>query len=270
MEPADPDGPGAWARLDGRGRGIRAKGARPPRRPRARDATATSRAGSADGAAGLAAAHPDLATRRRPPGPFAAEPGRGPGRGRLLAGAGLAVLAAALLVLGTVLLVGRDAGPRAAPAPGAAAGDDRLASFDLPRTWIDRTAELAGRVKGVRPSFVFQGPVTDGFAADVNVVRQPRGSGDPPLDQLVELVAGQVSAQLDATRLGGRRVLALDGERAVAYDYRYQADGRRLRARQLAVLHGGSVVFVNFTTTERVFARDLRALDQMVASWRWR
>jgi len=173
-------------------------------------------------------------------------------------------VAAALLVLGTVRVVGHDPGRAAAPA-----AQPPLARFQLPRTWVDRTAELAGRVKGVRPSFVFQGPVTDGFAADVNVVRQPRGPGDPPLDQLVELVAGQVSAQLGATRVGGPRVLALDGERAIAYEYRYQAHGLHLRARQIAVVRGDSVVFVNFTTTERVFARDVRALDQLVASWRW-
>ena len=256
-EPGAPDGGGAWARLDGRGRGARSKAIKPAKAPRGR-----ARPGPA---AADAAADPDLATRRRPPGPFAAEPAGGDRRRwRVAIGIGLGAAAVALLVVGTLRLAGQD------PEPPAPAPVPPLASFDLPRTWVDRTAELAGRVEGVRPSFVFQGPVTDGFAADVNVVRQPRGPGDPPLDRLVDLVAGQVSAQLGATRVGGVRRLTLGGEPALVYEYRYQAHGLRLRARQIAAIRGASVVFVNFTAHERAFARDVRALDQLAASWRWR
>jgi hypothetical protein len=198
----------------------------------------------------------DLASRRPPPGPFSAAPARPRGRGRLVAGIALLVVAVALLIFGLV----RQQAP---------AGETALARFSLPAGWTDRTAELAPKVPGVRPAYVFSGPATDGFAADINVVRQARGAADPPLDRLVTLVAAQVRTQLKATPAGKARPLTLDGEQALAYDYRYTTAGKKIRARQIAVYHAGSVVFVNFTTTDRVFARDAKALDQMVSSWRW-
>jgi hypothetical protein len=222
-----------WARMDGRGRG--------------------ASAGWRDDA--------DVAERRPPSGPFATAP-RPPDRRRLvrlvLAGVLLAA-AAGLLVYG---LLAR--GARQAPPPAA------LAEFSLPAGWADRTAELAPRVRGTRPEYVFQGPGTAGFAANLNVVRQPRGPDDPPLARLVELVSGQVRTELRATPVGAPRPLSVDHEPALAYDYRYRAGGIPLRARQVAVYHGERVVFLNFTAHERSFTRDVRALDRMIATWRWR
>jgi len=84
------------------------------------------------------------------------------------------------------------------------------------------------------------------------------------------VVGAQVRGVLGASLIGAAGRLAVDGAPAVAYDYRYQARGVPLRARQVAVAHADRVVFLNFTAHERAFARDVRALDQMLASWRWR
>jgi hypothetical protein len=176
----------------------------------------------------------------------------------VLAGVLLAA-AAGLLVFGLLARGGRE--------PAQAAG---LAEFSLPAGWANRTAELAPRVRGTRPEYVFQGPVSAGFAAGLNVVRQPRAPDDPPLARLLELVSAQVRTELRATPVGAPHTLGMDGEQALAYDYRYTADGTPLRGRQVAVYHGDRVVFLNFTAHERAFARGVRALDRMIATWRWR
>jgi hypothetical protein len=194
---------------------------------------------------------------RRPPGGVFATP-RPARRGRVALAILLLVAAAGLLVWGLV----RQRAPDPAPAA--------LADFSLPAGWADRTAELAPRVKGVRPAYVFSGPVTGNFSADINIVRQPRAATDPPLGRLVELVQDQVRTELRAAVTAQPKPLRMGGEPALAYDYRYTAAGTKLRARQVAVYRGGNVVFVNFTSDERSFDRDVKALDRLTSSWRWR
>jgi hypothetical protein len=233
-----------WDRIDGRGRGPGAPAGGRPADP-----------GTDPGADG------GSSERRPPDWPFVSAARARPWpRPRTVAGVLLLVVAVGLLALG--VLLARDGGR---PDPAA----QPLARFSLPAGWTDRTAELAARVPGVRPELVLQGPVHEGFAGDLNVVRERRGPQDPPLDRLVALVSAQVATRLRASLVGARTRLLVDGAPAVAYDYRYRARGHRLRARQVTIVHGGSVVFLNFTAADRAFARDVRALDQMVASWHW-
>jgi hypothetical protein len=182
----------------------------------------------------------------------------------------LALLGAvALLVYGVVVALG---GGRGAPAdrPGnAAAAPPALARFDLPSGWEDRSRDLAGQVAGARPDFVLLGPVGNGFRSNLNVVRQPAGKDTPPLDDLVKIVSDKVKADLSAELVGRPRPLTLGGVPAVAYDYRYQADGRRLQGRQIVAERAGTVVFVNFTADQDAFKQHAEALDVVTRSWRW-
>ncbi|HKE97652.1 MAG TPA: DcrB-related protein [Actinomycetes bacterium] len=235
----------AWERIDGRGRTR-------PGTPSAGPGAGADPPGEAGG--------PAAAGRQPPDWPFT-PPGGVRDRRRLRTVAGVLLLIAAVGLLALGVLRVRDRPP--------AAATPQLARFALPAGWTDRTAALAPRVRGVRPAFVFQGPVHGGFASNLNVVRERRGPQDPPLDQLVELVAASVATELGASPAGPRRRLVVDGAPAIAYDYRYRAGGRRLRARQVTLVHGEGVVFLNFTAAEGAFTRDVRALDQMVASWRW-
>jgi DcrB len=186
---------------------------------------------------------------------------------------GLLALAGALLLLiyGLVVAFGNGDGGQGGSlsGPAQAGGPSTLARFDVPAGWEDGSRERADDVGGVRADAVFLGPSSGGFRSNLNVVRQPRGDQTPALDDLVTIVSGKVTTDLSAEVVGGRRRLTLDGVPAVAYDYRYQADGRRLQGRQVVTLRAGMVVFVNFTARQDVFEDHVKALDVLTGSWRW-
>jgi hypothetical protein len=189
--------------------------------------------------------------------------------GRLALGV-LALLGSlALLTYGVVVAFGAGRGGPADRPATATASPRALARFDLPRGWEDRTTDLADGVAGVRPDFVFLGPASNGFRSNLNVVRQPGGTGTPPLDDLVKVVSAKVRADLSAELVGRPRPLTLGGVAAVAYDYRYHAGGRQLQGRQIVARRGDLVVFVNFTADQRAFKQHAQALDVLTRSWRW-
>ncbi len=200
------------------------------------------------------------ASRRPPAGPFSASRGqvRRPA-GRIVL-AGLLLITAAVLVIAGVVLRAGGTDP---------AADVPQAEFELPAGWTDRTDELADRVPEVQPDYVFQGPATDGFTADLNVVRQPLGAQDPPLPGLVALISEQVVDRLDAERVGETVELELGGTPALAYDYRYEINGMPVRARQVTAVRGDSVVFLNFTAHETAFDEQVPVVDALAGSWRW-
>lgn len=190
---------------------------------------------------------------------------------RLALGVLALIGAVVLLVYGLVVTFGNDGGGKAAApaAAGQSAGRGAIARFDVPAGWEDHSKDLADDVSGGRADAVFLGPSSNGFRSNLNVVRQPRGEQTPALGDLVTIVSGRVTAQLSAKVVGERRRLTLDGSPAIAYDYRYQSDGRDLRGRQVVTVRDDMVVFVNFAAAQDVFENHAKALDILTRSWHW-
>jgi hypothetical protein len=242
-------------------------GNRPRRSPASwRPDAGSGLAGSPSATArGATTRHATAPTATPPPLPF-----RQRRKARLVLGVLALIAAVSLLVYGLVVAFGDDDGGRA----GALGGDAQpgsqaaIARFDVPTGWEDRSKDLADDVTGGRADVVFLGPSSGGFRSNLNVVRQPRGES-PPLDDLVTIVSDRVAAQLSAKVMGNRRRLMLDGSPAVAYDYRYQADGRSLQGRQVVTVRDDMVVFVNLTATQAAFSDHVKALDILIRSWRW-
>jgi hypothetical protein len=161
-------------------------------------------------------------------------------------------------------------------------------SYSVPDGWDDVSDEAerqAGlEVAGIRPDSLVAGEREDGFAPNVNVIREsglppgvsapdyaeasiaglrdPAGAGFPP--ELVETIERLQPRQISATRDA-----ELGGEEAVAWDYTSSQNGRVMRIRQLAALMDGSAYTLTLTVPQERFEDEAGALDEVVESWQW-
>ena len=159
-------------------------------------------------------------------------------------------------------------------------------TYSVPDGWEDVSdrAEEEFQVGGFRPDSLVIGESEDGFATNVNVIREaglpagvtaaqyadvsiaglrdPVGAGLPPeVAEAIETVnPTQISRPSDAE---------LDGEEAVAWDYRSTQDGRDVRVRQVAAVMDGAGYTVTLTVLPARFDEGNGALDEVVESWSW-
>jgi hypothetical protein len=159
-------------------------------------------------------------------------------------------------------------------------------TYSVPDGWEDASgrAEDELEVGGFRPDTLVVGDREDDFATNVNVIREdgvpervtaarygavslaglrdPAGAGLPP--ELAEAIEN-----LNPTRISEPRDAELDGEEAVAWDYRSTQNGRNVRVRQLATVMGGAGYTVTLTVLPDRFEEGTAALEEIVESWRW-
>jgi hypothetical protein len=183
----------------------------------------------------------------------------------------------------------------AAVALAGCSGDDEDAeavegtgyTYSLPDGWKDLSdpAEEEIEIGGFRPDTLVLGEREDGFATNVNVIREdglpdavtaaqytdaslaglrdPVGAGMPP--EVAEAIEDgnlrQISEPRDAE---------LDGEEAFAWDYRGTQDGRDVRVEQVAAVMDGVGYTLTLTVLPASFDEGSEALDQVVESWKWK
>jgi hypothetical protein len=161
-------------------------------------------------------------------------------------------------------------------------------TYSVPDGWEDASdseaADEAPKVIGVRFDSVVNGEAEDGFAVNVNVLRErvpggitaseyaelniatlrnPSAAGYPP--ELAERIE-----ELDVSGLSRPRELELDGAGAMAWDYGTTQGGRDLRQRQMAVVRDGAGYTITLTALPSQFEDGTEALDEVVESWSWR
>jgi hypothetical protein len=155
-------------------------------------------------------------------------------------------------------------------------------AYAVPDGWDE---EDAGDVEvgQVRPDSLVVGEREEGFATNVNVIREevpssvtaahyaeanlaglrdPAGAGFPP--EVAEMIES-----VNPSGITQPRDIELDGEEALEWEYRSTQRGRNLRVRQVAGVMGGAGYTVTLTALRDGFEDGSEALDEVVESWSW-
>ena len=153
-------------------------------------------------------------------------------------------------------------GSSAVSTTGRIASPDADFSIALPDGWRDST-DKAGSFGAVT---AYLGPTSDGFATNVNVVRQDIGTMS-------------VSAYANLTRQGVRSLhvagmtasspRTVDGEDALEYAFTDQQVGRTLKQRQTVVVHDGKGYVITYTALPSSYDASVPAADSLIDSWQW-
>ena len=161
-------------------------------------------------------------------------------------------------------------------------------TYSVPDGWEDasdsQAAEEAPDVIGVRFDSLVNGEAEDGFAVNVNVLRErvpggitaseyaelniatlrdPSAAGYPP--ELAERIE-----ELDVRGLSRPRELELGGAGAMTWDYGTTQGGRDMRQRQMVVVRDGAGYTITLTALPSQFEDGAEALDEVVESWSWK
>jgi hypothetical protein len=161
-------------------------------------------------------------------------------------------------------------------------------TYSVPDGWEDASdseaADEAPKVIGVRFDSLVNGGAENGFAVNVNVLRErvpggvtaseyaelniatlrnPSAAGYPP--ELAERIE-----ELDVRGLSRPRELELDGAGAMTWDYSTTQGGRDLRQRQMGVVRDGAGYTITLTALPAHFEDGTEALDEVVESWSWK
>ena len=159
-------------------------------------------------------------------------------------------------------------------------------TYSVPDGWEDfsEPAEEEIEIGGFRPDTLVVGEREDGFATNVNVIREaglPSGVtaaqyADASLAGLRDPVgAGMPPEVAQAIEDGNLRQISeprdaeLDGEEAFAWDYRGTQDGRDVRVQQVAAVMDGAGHTLTLTALPDRFDEGREALDEVVDSWSW-
>jgi hypothetical protein len=161
-------------------------------------------------------------------------------------------------------------------------------TYSVPDGWEDasdsQAAEEAPEVIGVRFDSLVNGETEDGFAVNVNVLRErvpggitaseyaqlniatlrdPSAAGYPP--ELAERIE-----ELDVRGLSPPREVELGGAGAMTWDYSTTQGGRDMRQRQMVVVRDGAGYTITLTALPSQFEDGAEALDELVESWSWK
>jgi hypothetical protein len=161
-------------------------------------------------------------------------------------------------------------------------------TYSVPDGWEDasdsQAAEEAPDVIGVRFDSLVNGETEDGFAVNVNVLRErvpggitaseyaelniatlrnPSAAGYPP--ELAERIE-----ELDVRGLSRPREVELGGAGAMTWDYGTTQGGRDMRQRQMVVVRDGAGYTITLTALPSQLEDGTEALDEVVESWSWK
>lgn len=138
-------------------------------------------------------------------------------------------------------------------------------SVALPVSWIDVTAAVEERQGAVLVDLVMK-PSTPSEARIV-VARSVRYMDDPaPAKADIGSVREGIEREFGDSLVRSRS-MRLAGEPAIALDIAPGADG--LQSRQIAVMRGGQVLFVNLAAPKAQWDATLSVFEDVLASWSW-
>jgi hypothetical protein len=169
---------------------------------------------------------------------------------------------------------------------------DRVAgrgySHAVPDDWRDVSDEAEDepglQVAGIGPDTLVIGERENGFATNVNVIREPGlPPGVSPSEYADKTITGlrdpaaagfppevvQVIESIQPRDISEPSGAELGGEEAFAWDYTSTQDGRDLRIRQVATVVDDTGYTVTLTSLPEARKEGIDALDDVVSSWRW-
>jgi hypothetical protein len=147
-------------------------------------------------------------------------------------------------------------------ASGRLTAPDSDFSVALPAGWTDATDKAAsfGAVTA------YLGPSDNGFATNVNVVRQQIGSVG--VDQYANGTQQGVKS-IGATSVTDPAPLTIDGEDALEYSFSDKQAGRSLKQRQTVVVHNDVGYVITYTALPDAYDASRADADALIASWQW-
>jgi hypothetical protein len=146
--------------------------------------------------------------------------------------------------------------------PGAVESPDGDFSVVLPDGWTDGTS----RVSGIALTGYF-GRVIDGFAMNVNVIRQPVGSVS--MRQFLRATRADVRRTLHVASISPATARLIDGETAYEYTVIDTQAGRALEQRQTLVIHNSNGYVITYTALLSNFLFYLDGPNAILDSWQW-
>ena len=140
-------------------------------------------------------------------------------------------------------------------------------SVELPDGWKDRTEDAEEQTGGIAVDRLFIGPRVEGFATNVNVLREQR-----PADASLEEIEQRGRPQIRG--VGGRNIsparpVELGGERALSHTYQIRQQGKLLRGEQYIAIRDGRVYNVTVTSVPSAFADARSDFREITDSWKW-
>jgi hypothetical protein len=161
-------------------------------------------------------------------------------------------------------------------------------TYAVPEGWRDISDEADDapelEVAGIGPDTAVIGEREDGFATNVNVIREgglPAGVttpqyGDITLAGLRDPAAAgfpqevvEVIESLNPREISEPRDAELGDEEAVAWDYTSTQEGRVLRIRQVAAVVDKTGYTVTLTSLPEAEEEGVDVFDELIDSWRW-
>lgn len=153
------------------------------------------------------------------------------------------------------------------PAPSAGAAGrltapDNDFSVVLPAGWHDATDKAAsfGAVTA------YLGPASNGFATNINVVRQQIGNVG-----VTEYAHGTMQGvrSVGATGITDPAPRTIDGADALEYSFSDKQAGHNLKQRQTVVVHSGVGYVITYTALTGGYETSRAEADALIDSWQW-
>jgi hypothetical protein len=153
-----------------------------------------------------------------------------------------------------------------APAGTVKSADGRFATV-VPSGFADNTKAVQGG--SVNIQYLAIGPRQDGFATNINVVReQSRGESD--IDKITSLeVAGIKRFEAKAHQFSQVQSLTVDGEPARSVDYLSQPGDKPLHQLQVFVARGPWIYTITYSALPTDYSDNVAAMQQVTSGWHW-
>jgi len=143
----------------------------------------------------------------------------------------------------------------------------RAFTVALPPGFRNDTAALAGGA--LRLEVIVVGSSADGFAVNINVLRERAGSAT--VDTVAQASIEELKRVTGATHFSTVARLSVAGASAREVDYRARFGKRLVHTRQIYAVRDGWGYVVTYTALPgSQYQGSLSALSELIASWRWR
>ncbi len=155
-----------------------------------------------------------------------------------------------------------------APQPPAVTSIDGSFQTIVPSGFVDATRSVRSGVANVQ--YLAIGPRANGFASNINVIREPAG-GRTDINRITGLEVATIK-RIDprADRFSQPSAITVGGQPARAVDYYNRPTGERLlRQRQVFVAHGRWIYTITYSALPEAYAAGVGAVDQVAAGWKW-
>jgi uncharacterized lipoprotein YehR (DUF1307 family) len=156
-------------------------------------------------------------------------------------------------------------------------------SYELPDGWEDVSDDAEFGAVGFNTDSVARGEPEEGFATNVNVIRETSLAEELDIDEYSraglrllkhpEALGGEareVFERIGAKDFSATEKVELDGEDARFTDYSSDQGGRALRLRVVSAIRAGTAYNITFTALRTHFEEEVDALQDLVGSWAWR